>query len=95
MRKVSFIFMLVLLLLALLPPFFLSTLLPLEYSRVMEKADRTTAFVAINSRNLLTFGLTYFVNDWLEEQGCLRVFSTLGAVFLAVCTLTIPLWIFG
>lgn len=50
------------------------------------------AFVAINARNLLTFGLTYFVNDWLAEQGPLIVFSILGALFLAVCLLTIPLW---
>lgn len=53
------------------------------------------AFVAINSRNLLTFGLTYFVNDWLAEQGALVVFCILGGLFLFVCSLTIPLWIFG
>lgn len=53
------------------------------------------AFVAINARNLLTFGLTYFVNDWLAKDGPLKVFNTLGAAFLAVCALTIPLWVFG
>lgn len=50
------------------------------------------AFVAINARNILTFGLTYFVNDWLAKDGPLIVFSILGALFLAVCLLTIPLW---
>jgi hypothetical protein len=50
------------------------------------------AFVAINARNLLTFGLTYFVNDWLAKQGPLIVFSILGAIFLATILLTIPLW---
>lgn len=50
------------------------------------------AFVAINTRNLLTFGLTYFVNDWLAEDGALEVFSVLGALFLFVCFLTAPLW---
>lgn len=50
------------------------------------------AFVAINARNLLTFGLTYFVNDWLAAQGPLVVFCILGSLFLAVCLLTIPLW---
>lgn len=54
-----------------------------------------TAFVAINARNLLTFGLTYFVNDWLARDGVLAVFNVLGAVFVAVNFLTIPLWIFG
>lgn len=53
------------------------------------------AFVAINTRNILTFGLTYFVNDWLARVGALKVFDVLGACFLAVCMLTIPLWVFG
>ncbi|GAB1733641.1 hypothetical protein NU195Hw_g1100t1 [Hortaea werneckii] len=53
------------------------------------------AFVAINARNFLTFGLTYFVNNWLEKDGPLEVFNVLGSCFLGVCLLTIPLWIFG
>lgn len=53
------------------------------------------AFVAINARNFLTFGLTYFVNDWLAKDGARAVFEVLGSCFLAVCALTIPLWIFG
>ncbi|KAI4860713.1 MFS general substrate transporter [Hypoxylon rubiginosum] len=53
------------------------------------------AFVAINARNLLTFGLTYFVNDWLAKDGVLAVFNVLGAIFVIVNALTIPLWIFG
>ncbi|KAL1847513.1 hypothetical protein Daus18300_013936 [Diaporthe australafricana] len=59
------------------------------------RSHNEEAFVAINSRNLLTFGLTYFVNDWLVEQGPLVVFCILGGLFLFVCSLTIPLWIFG
>jgi len=53
------------------------------------------AFVAINARNLLTFGLTYFVNNWLAKSGPLEVFNVLGGCFIAVCGLTVPLWIFG
>ncbi|KAH6720065.1 serine/threonine kinase 16 [Leptodontidium sp. MPI-SDFR-AT-0119] len=53
------------------------------------------AFVAINARNLLTFGLTYFVNDWLVKDGVLNVFNVLGSTFVAVVMLTVPLWIFG
>ncbi|KAI1499888.1 major facilitator superfamily domain-containing protein [Biscogniauxia marginata] len=53
------------------------------------------AFVAINARNFLTFGLTYFVNDWLAKDGVLAVFNVLGGIFVAVNLLTIPLWIFG
>jgi len=50
------------------------------------------AFVAINARNILTFGLTYFVNNWLDSQGYLVVFCILGSLFVGVCLLTIPLW---
>ena len=50
------------------------------------------AFVAINARNFLTFGLTYFVNSWLAESGALEVFCILGALFLLVCFFTVPLW---
>ncbi|KAK7202869.1 serine/threonine kinase 16 [Myxozyma melibiosi] len=53
------------------------------------------AFVAINLRNVLTFGLTYFVNDWLEKDGALKVFCILGMLFVLSCLSTIPLWIFG
>ncbi|KAK3071701.1 hypothetical protein LTR53_008167 [Teratosphaeriaceae sp. CCFEE 6253] len=60
------------------------------YPRLAEEA-----FVAINTRNLLTFGLTYFVNSWLEKDGALAVFNVLGSCFLAVCALTVPLWVFG
>ncbi|KAK5164567.1 uncharacterized protein LTR77_009773 [Saxophila tyrrhenica] len=78
-----------------------------SYPRLAEEA-----FVAINTRNLLTFGLvirqsphwlcsadlflkTYFVNSWIERDGALIVFNILGSCFLAVCLLTIPLWIYG
>ncbi|KAK8176725.1 major facilitator superfamily domain-containing protein [Phyllosticta citribraziliensis] len=53
------------------------------------------AFVAINARNFLTFGLTFFVNAWIKTSGVLSVFNVLGSCFLAVCLLTIPLWIYG
>lgn len=51
--------------------------------------------MAINARNLLTFGLTFFVNDWLAASGVLNVFNVLGGVFVVVNVLTIPLWIYG
>ncbi|KAI1085025.1 MFS general substrate transporter [Whalleya microplaca] len=53
------------------------------------------AFVAVNARNFLTFAFTYFVNDWIQSAGILAVFSILGAIFVGVNLLTIPLWIFG
>ncbi|KAH6637254.1 major facilitator superfamily domain-containing protein [Chaetomium tenue] len=59
------------------------------------KNHNEEALVAINARNLLTFGLTYFVNSWLEAQGALIVFTILGSLFVFVTLLTIPMWIFG
>ncbi|CAK7235674.1 hypothetical protein SCUCBS95973_009347 [Sporothrix curviconia] len=53
------------------------------------------AFVAINARNFLTFGLTYFVNAWLAKAGALRVFAVLGSIYVGVLLTTIPLWVFG
>jgi hypothetical protein len=50
------------------------------------------AFVAINARNILTFGYTYFVFDWLAYQGYLIVFCIMGSLFLFTCFLTIPMW---
>lgn len=52
-------------------------------------------FVSVNARNLLTFGFTYFINTWLAKNGALVVFCALGGMFLFVCALTIPMWIFG
>ncbi len=51
--------------------------------------------MAINTRNLLTFGLTYFVNGWVKESGALNVFNVLGSIYVAVLLTTIPLWIYG
>jgi hypothetical protein len=47
------------------------------------------AFVAINARNLLTFGLTYFVNDWVEREGPLNVFNVLGSTFSKFCKISL------
>ena len=38
---------------------------------------------------------TYFVNAWLAKDGALAIFNVLGSCLLAVCCLTVPLWIFG
>jgi len=37
--------------------------------------------VAINPRNLLAFGLTYFANNWVTNEGPLNVFNVLGSSF--------------
>ncbi|KAL4791918.1 major facilitator superfamily domain-containing protein [Aspergillus venezuelensis] len=53
------------------------------------------AFVAVNARNFLSFGILYFINAWLENDGTLEVFVILGSLFVATSLLTVPLWIYG
>lgn len=53
------------------------------------------AFVAMNQRNFLAFGMSYVIEDWLVGSGPLDVFSVLGGAFLGCCALTVPLWILG
>ncbi|KAL2867529.1 major facilitator superfamily domain-containing protein [Aspergillus lucknowensis] len=53
------------------------------------------AFVAINARNFLSFGILYFVNPWLEKDGVLQVFVILGSLFVFTSLLTVPLWVYG
>ncbi|KAL4808251.1 major facilitator superfamily domain-containing protein [Aspergillus unguis] len=60
------------------------------YQEVSEEA-----FVAINARNFLSFGILYFVNSWLESDGVLEVFVVLGSLFVFTSLLTVPMWIFG
>ncbi|OJJ02646.1 hypothetical protein ASPVEDRAFT_62630 [Aspergillus versicolor CBS 583.65] len=53
------------------------------------------AFVAINARNFLSFGILYFINGWLAEDGVLEVFVILGSMFVFTSLLTVPLWMYG
>ncbi|KAL4932105.1 major facilitator superfamily domain-containing protein [Aspergillus undulatus] len=53
------------------------------------------AFVAVNARNFLSFGILYFINAWLERDGTLEVFVILGSLFVATTVLTVPLWMYG
>lgn len=50
------------------------------------------AFVAVNARNFLSFGVLYFINEWLAKDGVLEVFIVLGSLFVFTSLLTIPLW---
>ncbi|OJJ59635.1 hypothetical protein ASPSYDRAFT_1174703 [Aspergillus sydowii CBS 593.65] len=53
------------------------------------------AFVAINARNFLSFGILYFINAWLARDGVLEVFVILGSMFVFTSLLTVPLWMYG
>ncbi|KAL2809384.1 major facilitator superfamily domain-containing protein [Aspergillus granulosus] len=53
------------------------------------------AFVAVNARNFLSFGILYFINEWLEKDGVLQVFVVLGSLFVFTTLLSVPLWMYG
>ncbi|KIX09274.1 uncharacterized protein Z518_00353 [Rhinocladiella mackenziei CBS 650.93] len=58
--------------------------------------DANQAFVTIGlAKGVLTFVATTFVSGWFEAQGAKKFFWTIGAINFGVCTLTIPMYIFG
>ncbi|KAL4865809.1 hypothetical protein BDV12DRAFT_210910 [Aspergillus spectabilis] len=59
-----------------------------------EKAGE--AFATMNFvKNLFAFGLTFYVNGWIESQGVRNCFFTIGGITIAVTLLTIPMYVWG
>ncbi|KAL5339595.1 major facilitator superfamily domain-containing protein [Aspergillus crustosus] len=59
-----------------------------------EKAGE--AFATMNFvKNLFAFGLTFYVNGWIESQGVRNCFFTIGGITIGVTLLTIPMYIWG
>ncbi|KAI1180527.1 major facilitator superfamily transporter [Nemania sp. FL0916] len=46
-------------------------------------------------KNMFSFGLTFQAYDWLVHSGIRQTFFTLGGVQIAICLLSIPMYIFG
>jgi len=46
-------------------------------------------------KNMFSFIITLFINDWLAARGILSAFGTVGGVTLFTCFLTIPMYIYG
>ncbi|KAI1212100.1 MFS general substrate transporter [Annulohypoxylon truncatum] len=53
------------------------------------------AFAAINLRNIYSFGMNYFISDWISSQGPKEVFCIIGGVHVFICICAIPMYIFG
>ncbi|OCT54622.1 cycloheximide resistance protein [Cladophialophora carrionii] len=53
------------------------------------------AFASLNLRNIYSFGMNYFISDWITKQGPLEVFSIIGGLHIFICLLTVPMWIYG
>jgi hypothetical protein len=59
-----------------------------------EKAGE--AFATMNFiKNLFAFGLTFYVNGWIESQGVRNCFYTIGGITIGVTLLTVPMYIWG
>ncbi|KAI0105384.1 MFS general substrate transporter [Hypoxylon sp. NC0597] len=53
------------------------------------------AFAAINLRNIYSFGMNYFISDWISSQGPKEVFCIIGGVHVFICLCAIPMYIYG
>ncbi|OTB09866.1 hypothetical protein K445DRAFT_71470 [Daldinia sp. EC12] len=53
------------------------------------------AFAAINLRNIYSFGMNYFISDWISNQGPKQVFCIIGGIHIFICLCAIPMYIFG
>ncbi|BCS17743.1 uncharacterized protein APUU_10571S [Aspergillus puulaauensis] len=59
-----------------------------------EKASE--AFATMNFvKNIFSFGLTFYVNGWIETQGVRNCFFTIGGITIGVTLLTVPMYIWG
>jgi len=46
-------------------------------------------------KNFFSFGLTWKAVDWVQQVGVWRLFWIVGVVQIAVCLLSLPMYIFG
>ncbi|KAE8143115.1 major facilitator superfamily domain-containing protein [Aspergillus pseudotamarii] len=59
-----------------------------------EKAGE--AFATMNFlKNLFAFGLSFYLNGWIDSQGVRNCFFTIGGITMAAALCTIPMYIFG
>lgn len=57
-----------------------------------EKAGE--AFAAMNFvKNMFAFGLSFYINDWISNQGVRNCFFTIGGITMGVTLFTIPMWV--
>jgi hypothetical protein len=55
-----------------------------------EKAGE--AFAAMNFvKNMFAFGLSFYINDWISNQGVRNCFFTIGGITMGITLFTIPM----
>ena len=54
------------------------------------------AFATMNFiKNTFAFGLTFYINDWIANQGVRQTFFVIGGLTLAASLTTVPMYIYG
>ncbi len=53
------------------------------------------AFAAINLRNIYSFGMNYFIANWITSQGPKEVFCIIGGIHVFICLVAVLIYIFG
>ncbi|KPM39823.1 hypothetical protein AK830_g6737 [Neonectria ditissima] len=49
--------------------------------------------LSMSVKNLMFFGFSYFINDWVTEWGPARVFQCIGSIMLGLSATTVPVYI--
>ncbi|KAK7409635.1 hypothetical protein QQX98_008150 [Neonectria punicea] len=49
--------------------------------------------LSMSAKNLMFFGFSYFINDWVTQWGPARVFQCIGSIMLGLTATTIPVYI--
>ncbi|KAG9500629.1 hypothetical protein J7337_009111 [Fusarium musae] len=47
------------------------------------------------TKNVFAFGMSFYMNDWIEYQGVRNAFFVIGGITIALTMATIPMYIFG
>jgi hypothetical protein len=47
------------------------------------------------TKNVFAFGMSFYMNDWIEYQGVRNAFFVIGGITIALTMATIPMYIYG
>ncbi|KAJ5887744.1 major facilitator superfamily domain-containing protein [Penicillium taxi] len=59
-----------------------------------EKAGEAFATMSF-IKNMFAFGLSFYINDWIDTQGVRNCFFTIGGITMFCALTTIPMYIYG
>ncbi|KAK3326925.1 major facilitator superfamily domain-containing protein [Cercophora scortea] len=60
------------------------------------RASSVEIFIAtMVVKNFLFWGFSYFLNDWVQQWGALRMFYCIAGIQIGLCLTTVPLYVYG